>query len=105
MDPGKDGEAPAATMPQSKRNRSNGKGKAIAVDSPPSATVASTKATPLPRVGWKKGVGILDFILRLGAIGAALGAAAIMGNNEQILPFFTQFLQFHAQWDDFPMFR
>ncbi|KAG5114569.1 hypothetical protein JHK82_037838 [Glycine max] len=106
MDSGKEGEAPAATTsPESRRTRSNGKGKGIADAAPPSATVVSTKATPLPRAGWKKGVAILDFILRLGAIGSALGAAAIMGNSEQILPFFTQFFQFHAQWDDFPMFQ
>lgn len=106
MDSGKEGEAPAATTsPESRRTRSNGKGKGIADAAPPSATVVSTKATPLPRAGWKKGVAILDFIIRLGAIGSALGAAAIMGNSEQILPFFTQFFQFHAQWDDFPMFQ
>lgn len=101
---GKDSEAKAATtMPESKRT--NGKGKAVAGAAPPSATQVSTKATPLPRGGWKKGVAIIDFILRLGAIGAALGAAVLMGTNEQILPFFTQFLQFHAQWNDFPMFE
>lgn len=106
MDSGKEGEVSAATIPESKRTRSNnGKGKGIVGDAPPAATVVSTKATPLPRGGWKKGIAILDFILRLGAIGSALGAAVLMGTNEQILPFFTQFLQFHAQWDDFPMFK
>nr|AFK48217.1 unknown [Lotus japonicus] len=34
-----------------------------------------------------------------------MGASILMGTNEQILPFFTQFLQFHAQWDDFPVFK
>ncbi|KAJ1408471.1 Casparian strip membrane protein [Sesbania bispinosa] len=102
MDSGKDSEIPAATIPESKRTRSNGKGKAIVGDT---ATVVSTKAAPLPTAGWRKGLAILDFILRLSAIGAALSAAAIMGNNEQILPFFTQFLQFHAQWDDFTTFQ
>ncbi|KAJ1408470.1 Casparian strip membrane protein [Sesbania bispinosa] len=108
MESGKDGEVAAAgTVPaESKRTRSNGRGKGIVGDAPPPpATVVSTKAAPLPNAGWKKGVAILDFILRLGAIGAALGAAGIMGNNEQILPFFTQFLQFHAQWDDFIIFQ
>lgn len=105
MDSGKEGVAPAATSPESKRSRSNGKGKATVDAAPPSATVVSTKSTPLRRGGWRKGVAILDFILRLGAIGSALGAAAIMGNNEQILPFFTQFFQFHAQWSDFPVFE
>ncbi|QHO31087.1 hypothetical protein HN51_019342 [Arachis hypogaea] len=108
MEPSKEVDAPAATslQPQSKRTRSNnGKGKSTAEDAQPLAPVVSTKATPLQRGGWKKGVAILDFILRLGAIGAAFGAAILMGNNEQVLPFFTQFFQFHAQWDDFPMFR
>ncbi|KAJ1395534.1 Casparian strip membrane protein [Sesbania bispinosa] len=110
MESGKDGEvAAAATVPaESKRTRSNGRGKGIVGDAPPppATHVVSTKAAPLPNAaGWKKGVAILDFILRLGAIGAALGAAGIMGNNEQILPFFTQFLQFHAQWDDFIIFQ
>ncbi|KAL2331910.1 hypothetical protein Fmac_019491 [Flemingia macrophylla] len=105
MDSGREGVAPGDTSPESKRTRSNGKGKTIVDSATAAATVVSTKATPLPTGGWKKGVAILDFILRLGAIGSALGAAAIMGNNEQILPFFTQFLQFHAQWDDFPQFQ
>ncbi|KAI4322445.1 hypothetical protein L6164_022139 [Bauhinia variegata] len=78
------------------------KGKAIAGAAAP---LVSTKAVPHPRGGWRKGVAIIDFILRLGAIGATLGAAAMMGNSEEILPFFTQFLQFHAEWNDFPMFQ
>ncbi|KAK7261197.1 hypothetical protein RIF29_27502 [Crotalaria pallida] len=115
MDSGKDGEDSSVTNPmlESKRTRSNngkGKGKAIATEADPpapSATLVTTKAySPLTKGGgWKKGVAIIDFILRLGAIGATLGAAALMGNNEQVLPFFTQFLQFHAQWNDFPMFE
>lgn len=83
---------------ESADSKSNGKGKGI-------IAVASTKATPLPTAGWKKGLAIVDFVLRLGAIGATMGAAVMMGNTEQILPFFTQFLQFHAQWNEFPMFQ
>jgi len=105
MDSKKEGVASAPTSPESRRTRSNGKGKNIAEAAPPSVAVVSTKATPLPRGGWRKGVAILDFILRLGAIASAIGAAAVMGNNEQMLPFFTQFFQFHVQWDDFPMFQ
>ncbi|XP_027351213.1 casparian strip membrane protein 4-like [Abrus precatorius] len=33
-----------------------------------------------------------------------MGSAVTMGTNEEQLPFFTQFLQFHAQWSQFPMF-
>ncbi|XLU46914.1 casparian strip membrane protein 3 [Arachis ipaensis] len=55
--------------------------------------------------GWKKGVAIMDFILRLGAIAAALGAAATMSMADQILPFFTQFVQFEASYDNFSAFQ
>lgn len=53
---------------------------------------------------WKKGIAIFDFILRLVAIAAGLAAASIMGTTEETLPFFTQFLQFHAEYNDFPTF-
>ncbi|CAL5200612.1 unnamed protein product [Lathyrus oleraceus] len=107
MDSGKEvEESSTAPILESKRTRSNGRGKSVDVgDAPPPAVVVTTKATPLRKGGMKKGIAILDFILRLSAIGSSLGAAALMGTNEQILPFFTQFLQFHAQWDDFPMFK
>ncbi|XP_045809172.1 casparian strip membrane protein 1 [Trifolium pratense] len=55
--------------------------------------------------GWKKGIAILDFILRLGAVAAALGAAATMGMSDQTLPFFTQFFQFEASYDSFTTFQ
>ncbi|XP_068322459.1 casparian strip membrane protein 1-like [Pyrus communis] len=44
--------------------------------------------------GWKKGIAILDFILRLGATTAALCAAIAMGSIDETLPFFTQFFSF-----------
>ncbi|GAU39139.1 hypothetical protein TSUD_23180 [Trifolium subterraneum] len=55
--------------------------------------------------GWKKGIAIMDFILRLGAVAAALGAAATMGMSDQTLPFFTQFFQFEASYDSFTTFQ
>ncbi|XP_054790391.1 casparian strip membrane protein 1-like [Prosopis cineraria] len=55
--------------------------------------------------GSNKALAIIDFILRLGAIAAALGAAATMGTAEQTLPFFTQFFQFEASYDSFPTFE
>lgn len=61
-------------------------------------------APPRPG-GWKKGIAIIDFILRLGAIAAALGAAASMGMSDQTLPFFTQFFQFEASYDSFTAFQ
>ncbi|KAI3409470.1 RRM domain-containing protein [Psidium guajava] len=63
-------------------------------------------AAPLPRPGgWKRGVAIFDFILRLCAIVTALAAAATMGTTDQVLPFFTQFFQFEASYDDLPTFQ
>ncbi|XP_059664324.1 casparian strip membrane protein 2-like [Cornus florida] len=79
------------------------KGKAAGT-APATTIVATTKAALHPRGGWKKGVAIFDFILRLAAIAAALGATASMGTTEQTLPFFTQFFQFHASYDDLPPF-
>ncbi|ESW16392.1 hypothetical protein PHAVU_007G152900 [Phaseolus vulgaris] len=70
-----------------------GKGKAIAV------------APPRPGGGLKKGAAIMDFILRLGAVAASLGAAATMGTSDQTLPFFTQFFQFEASYDSFTTFQ
>lgn len=55
--------------------------------------------------GMKKGVAIIDFVLRLGAIVSALAAAATMGTSDQSLPFFTQFFQFEASYDDLPTFE
>jgi len=62
-------------------------------------------AAPARPGGWKKGIAIMDFILRLGAIAAALAAAASMGTSDQSLPFFTQFFQFEASYDSFPAFQ
>ncbi|MED6112620.1 hypothetical protein PIB30_063220 [Stylosanthes scabra] len=55
--------------------------------------------------GWKKGVAIIDFILRLGAIASAFGAAATMAMADEVLPFFTQFLKFEASYDNFTAFQ
>ncbi|KAG6761649.1 hypothetical protein POTOM_034878 [Populus tomentosa] len=48
-----------------------------------------------------KGLVIFDFVLRLGAVIAALPAAATMGTSDQTLPF-TQFFEFQASYDDLP---
>ena len=67
---------------------------------------AAVLAAPVPaNRGWKKGTAIIDFVLRLGAITAALAAAATMGTSDENLPFFTQFFQFEASYDDMPTFQ
>jgi uncharacterized protein (TIGR01569 family) len=55
---------------------------------------------PLPPPVGRKGRGraILDFLLRLLAIGATLAAAITMGTTNETLPFFTQFFQFTARF-------
>ncbi|GAB4833342.1 hypothetical protein Ancab_031586 [Ancistrocladus abbreviatus] len=54
--------------------------------------------------GVKRGISIIDFIVRLCAIAAALGAVIAMGTTQETLPFFTQFFQFQASYNDLPTF-
>ncbi|TKY63134.1 Casparian strip membrane protein 5 [Spatholobus suberectus] len=100
MDSGKAGEVSAVTKVEKK---GTDKRKGVTWANPVSEDSVPTKAAPISR--WKKGIAITDFVLRLGVIGAAMGSAVTMGTNEEQLPFFTQFLQFHAQWSQFPMFQ
>ncbi|KAI4300515.1 hypothetical protein L6164_033885 [Bauhinia variegata] len=74
------------------------------IDVPESSHAAKVAVAP-KQGGMKKGMAIMDFILRLGAIAASLGAAATMGTSDQSLPFFTQFFQFEASYDSFPTFE
>ncbi|KAL2323051.1 hypothetical protein Fmac_027430 [Flemingia macrophylla] len=69
-----------------------------------SRLIGKERTVPRPG-GWKKGIAIMDFILRLGAIASALGAAATMATSDETLPFFTQFLQFEASYDSFSTFQ
>nr|P0DH80.1 RecName: Full=Casparian strip membrane protein 1; Short=PtCASP1 [Pinus taeda] len=60
---------------------------------------ADAKLPLPPPVGRKRrGLAILDFLLRLLAIGATLSAAIAMGTNNETLKFFTQFFQFNARF-------
>ncbi|CAN6439144.1 unnamed protein product [Victoria cruziana] len=54
--------------------------------------------------GISRGIAVVDFLVRLGAIATALAAAIAMGTTQQTLPFFTQFIQFQANYDDLPAF-
>ncbi|OMP14103.1 hypothetical protein COLO4_00299 [Corchorus olitorius] len=78
-------------------NKDTRKGKAPLLVSSPKAAVE-----PQPKQGFKKGLAIFDFLLRLCATGAALGAATTVGTAQQTLPFFTQFFQFQTQYNDLP---
>ncbi|KAK9126320.1 hypothetical protein Scep_015166 [Stephania cephalantha] len=92
----KSGEATSINIPAEAKSSSSGTRAA--------PVVSTTKSTRLARTGWKKGMAILDFLLRLITLAAALAAAVSMGTTDQILPFFTQHFQFEAQYDDFPAF-
>ncbi|GKA05383.1 casparian strip membrane protein 1 [Tanacetum coccineum] len=84
------------------------KGKAPLLATPPGAS-SSTK--PVVQVvqskqkdGYKRGLAVFDVVLRIAGIATALGAAIAMGSTDQTLPFFTQFFQFKAEYDDLPAF-
>lgn len=89
------------------------KSDSIAVDVPAEFSSAIKGKAPLLGLardhtgsgGYKRGLSIFDFLLRLAAIVAALAAAATMGTSDETLPFFTQFLQFEASYDDLPTFQ
>ncbi|KAK4607865.1 hypothetical protein RGQ29_001614 [Quercus rubra] len=86
--------------------KANPKGKAVAGAAPPPPVVISSKVTTTsnPKGGWRRGFAIFDLVLRLCGIAVALAATAIMGTTQQTLPFFTQFFQFQAQYNDLPTF-
>ncbi|KAL0426569.1 UNVERIFIED_CONTAM: Casparian strip membrane protein 1 [Sesamum latifolium] len=88
-------EATTIEVAETSRER---KGKAPLLAAPVAAAHHAKAA------GNKRGVSIFDFILRISAAAAALGATVAMGTAEQTLPFFTQFFQFQASYDDLPTF-
>ncbi|CAF1815185.1 unnamed protein product [Brassica napus] len=55
--------------------------------------------------GYKRGLAIFDFLLRLAATVTTITASSVMYTAEETLPFFTQFLQFQAGYDDFATFQ
>lgn len=62
-----------------------------------------TSRAPMTR-GINRGASILDLILRLLALVGTLGSAIAMGTTNETLPFFTQFVQFKAEYNDLPTF-
>ncbi|CAK7329165.1 unnamed protein product [Dovyalis caffra] len=99
MDTDKSGEVTKITIQEPKTDT---KGKGTSGASAP--VIVATKAAQHPRKGWKKGVAIFDLVLRLSAIAAGFAATSLMGTTDQTLPFFTQFFQFHAEFNDVPTF-
>lgn len=57
-----------------------------------------------PKKGMKRGLSIMDFILRIIAGVATLASAVAMGTTDERLPFATVFVQFRAEYDDLPSF-
>ncbi|KAL0344813.1 UNVERIFIED_CONTAM: Casparian strip membrane protein 1 [Sesamum radiatum] len=88
-------EATTIEVAETSRER---KGKAPLLAAPVAAAHHAKAA------GNKRGVAIFDLILCISAAAAALGATVAMGTAEQTLPFFTQFFQFQASYDDLPTF-
>ncbi|KAL6629997.1 hypothetical protein ACP70R_029762 [Stipagrostis hirtigluma subsp. patula] len=87
-------------------------GKAPAAAPAPSSSSSSSYATApsggLPFLlrsgagGFRRCLAVVDFLLRVAALGPTLAAAISTGTADERLSVFTQFLQFHARFDDFP---
>uniref|UniRef100_A0A7N0UKD1 CASP-like protein n=1 Tax=Kalanchoe fedtschenkoi TaxID=63787 RepID=A0A7N0UKD1_KALFE len=50
----------------------------------------------------RRGLSILDFVIRVAAFVGTLASGIAMGTTDQRLPFFTRFIQFKAEYDDLP---
>lgn len=80
----------------------------ITTDTAATGTTAPRK-TSMPLLlrekgGWRRGLAVLDFLLRVLAFGPTLAAAIATGTSNETLSFFTQFFQFRASYADFPAF-
>jgi len=69
-----------------------------------SGTAEAKLPLPPPVGGKRRGLAVLDFLLRLLAFGAAVSAAITMGTTNETLSFFTQFFQFQANFSDLSAF-
>lgn len=112
------GEVAATTITIGEENSTKGKahvattsGNATAsthaADAPRSMTArvtpfAAIKAMTTGKRGMKRGLAILDFILRLCAFATTLTAAITMGTTDETLPFVTEYFQFYANFSDLP---
>ncbi|GAB4833343.1 hypothetical protein Ancab_031587 [Ancistrocladus abbreviatus] len=93
----KSGEAAEVEIVETSRKA---KGKIPIMEAPLIGGTATGKAAG----GVNRGIGVVDFIVRLCAIAAALGATIAMGTTQETLPFFTQFFQFQASYNDLSTF-
>lgn len=66
--------------------------------------VGETSEATIKTHGRNRVISIFDFVLRIFAIIGTLGSAIAMGTTDQKLPFFTQFVQFRAEYNDIPTF-
>ncbi|WOG98284.1 hypothetical protein DCAR_0417625 [Daucus carota subsp. sativus] len=95
------GKAPLLVPPFLTRAK---KGKSPHMAASVFAAPSSRSPSKAEKPGNKRGIAIFDLVLRLGALISALSATITMGTTDQTLPFFTQFLQFQASYDDLPAF-
>nr|P0DI32.1 RecName: Full=Casparian strip membrane protein 1; Short=TkCASP1 [Taraxacum kok-saghyz] len=96
-----EGESTAVNITETPKER---KGKAPLLAPPPASGGIKTIVQKAPKGGYKRGLAVFDVVLRIAGIAAALGAVIAMGSTDQTLPFFTQFFQFKAEFDDLPVF-
>lgn len=64
-----------------------------------------TSKAPLPATAGSRinrVLSVVDIVLRFIAIGGTAGSAIAMGTTNETLPFFTQFVQFRAEYSDLP---
>lgn len=96
-------ESTKIDIPETSKER---KGKAPLLGAPAAAaaTAATYKGGRLAGGRYKKGVAIFDLILRIATAAGALGSTVSMGTADETLPFFTQFFQFEASYDDITTF-
>ncbi|XP_062161710.1 casparian strip membrane protein 1-like [Alnus glutinosa] len=65
---------------------------------------AGGEASSTPQRVINRGLSIMDLVLRIIAAVGTLASAVAVGTTDQTLPFFTQFFQFTAQYNDIPTF-
>lgn len=66
--------------------------------------IEAAEASRAPPPRGNKGIAIVDLVLRVVALLGTLGSTVAMGTTNETLPFFTQFVQFKAQYNDIPTF-